>query len=130
VYSDTVQDHFRNPRNTGVIEDSSGAASIGDPECGDYLHLYLKIVDNHVTEARYQIRGCPAAIACASMATELAMGRHIDDVWNVTDQVIIEALDGLPDDKQHCSNLGATALHTALFDYFERKNYPGKAGEI
>jgi len=122
MYTDKVIDHFRNPRNVGYLEDADGVAQIGDPRCGDYLFLFLGIRDNRITEARFLCRGCPAAIACASVTTELVTGKHVDDAWMVSDEAIVEALGGLPEEKQHCSNLGATALHAALFDYFERRN--------
>jgi len=124
MYSDKVIDHFRNPRNVGYFEDADGVGQIGDPECGDYLFLFLRIRENRITEARFLCRGCPAAIACASVTTELVTGKHVDDAWMVSDEAIVEALDGLPEDKQHCSNLGATTLHAALFDYFGRRNHP------
>jgi nitrogen fixation NifU-like protein len=124
MYSDKVLDHFRNPRNVGYVEDADGVAQIGDPKCGDYLFLFLRICGNRITAARFLCRGCPAAIACASMTTELATGRHVDEAWGITDEVIVDALNGLPEGKLHCSNLGATALHMALFDHFDRRNRP------
>ncbi len=129
MYSDRVLDHFRNPRNVGHFEDADGMAQIGDPECGDYLFLFLRIRENRIAEARFLCRGCPAAIACASITTELATGRHVDEAWAVTDETIVEALGGLPEQKLHCSNLGATALRAALFDYFERRNRPEEVGD-
>lgn len=124
MYSDKVLDHFHNPRNVGYFEDAEGMAQIGDPDCGDYLFLFLRIRENRIAEASFLCRGCPAAIACASVTTELVTGLHVDEAWLITDESIVEALDGLPEAKLHCSNLGATALQVALFDYFERKNHP------
>jgi nitrogen fixation NifU-like protein len=124
MYSAKVLDHFHNPRNVGYFEDAEGMAQVGDPECGDYLFLFLRIRENRITQASFLCRGCPAAIACASVTTELATGRLVDEAWDITDETIVEALDGLPEAMLHCSNLGATALHVALFDYFERRDNP------
>ena len=124
MYSQKVLGHFHNPRNVGYFEDAEGMAQVGDPDCGDYLLFFLRIRDGRVADARFLCRGCPAAIACASTTTELVTGRRVDEVWDITDGAIIEALDGLPEEKLHCSNLGATALQVALLDYFERRNDP------
>jgi nitrogen fixation NifU-like protein len=126
MYSEKVLDHFHNPRNVGYFEDADGMGQVGDPDCGDYLLLFLRIRENRITQARFLCRGCPAAIACASVTTELVTGRKVEEAWGITDESIVEALDGLPEAKMHCSNLGATALHAALFDYFERSEHPGK----
>lgn len=122
MYSDKVLDHFHNPRNVGCFEDAEGIAQVGDPDCGDYLFLFLRIRDSQITKACFLCRGCPAAIACASVTTELVTGLPVDEAWNITDETIVDALDGLPEAKAHCSNLGATALHVALFDYFHRRD--------
>lgn len=95
-------------------------AQVGDPDCGDYLFLFLRIRDSQITKACFLCRGCPAAIACASVTTELITGLPVNEAWNVSDETIVDALEGLPEAKRHCSNLGATALHVALFDYFHR----------
>jgi nitrogen fixation NifU-like protein len=129
MYSDKVRDHFQKPRNVGYFEDADGIGQIGDPECGDYLFIFLRIYDNRITEARFLCRGCPAAIACASVTTELVSGRQVDEAWALTDEAIVEALDGLPDEKLHCSNLGATAIHAALLDYFDRRNRPEECSD-
>ncbi len=129
MYSDKVRDHFSNPRNVGYFDDADGVGQIGDPECGDYLLLFLRIRENRITGARFLCKGCPAAIACASVTTELMVGRHVDEAWQITDETIVEALDGLPEGKLHCSNLGATAVHAALFDYFDRRNRPEEPGD-
>ena len=122
MYSDRVLDHFHNPRNVGYFEDAEGMSQVGDPDCGDYLFLFLRIREGRITKASFLCRGCPAAIACASVTTELVTGRTVNEAWEITDQTIIDALDGLPETKLHCSNLGATALQVALFDYFDRKS--------
>jgi len=120
MYSEQVLDHFRHPRNVGYFEDAEGAAQIGDPSCGDYLFFFIRVRDQHITAARFLCRGCPAAIACASMTTELVTGRHVDDAWEITEEVIEDALGGLPEEKRHCSNLGAAALRVALMDWATR----------
>jgi len=124
MYSEKVLDHFHNPRHVGHFEDADGMARIGDPECGDYLLLFLRIREERITEARFLCRGCPAAIACASVTTELVTGRPVEEAWDISEESIMDALDGLPEAKRHCSNLGAAALRVALFDYFMRRPCP------
>ncbi len=120
VYSERVLDHFRNPRNVGEIEDPDGIAQIGDPECGDFLRITLRVEEERITDIKFLCQGCPAAIACASVTTELARGRHIDEAWNVTDDAVLEALGALPEQKVHCSLLAPTALHAAIMNYVVR----------
>ncbi|MHB8995525.1 MAG: iron-sulfur cluster assembly scaffold protein [Armatimonadota bacterium] len=124
MYSHKVLDHFHHPRNVGYFEDAEGMSQVGDPDCGDYLFLFLRIRDNRITQASFLCRGCPAAIACASITTELVTGILVDEAWDITDATIVEALDGLPEAKLHCSNLGATALQIALVDYLHRRDHP------
>jgi len=119
-YSEKVIDHFNNPRNAGIIEDASGIGEIGDPSCGDFLKVFIKVENDVVTDVKYQIRGCPAAIACASAMTELAMGKNLDDAMMISEDDIVDVLDGLPEFKIHCSALGATGLRKAIMDYFEK----------
>jgi nitrogen fixation protein NifU and related proteins len=119
-YSEKVLDHFQRPRNVGVLEDAHGVGEWGDPECGDFLKVFLKVEGDTITDVKYQIRGCPASIACASAMSELAMGRNLDDAMMIVDEDIVEALDGLPEAKLHCSNLGAIGLKKAITDYFEK----------
>jgi nitrogen fixation protein NifU and related proteins len=119
-YSEKVIDHFKNPRNAGIIEDANGIGEIGDPDCGDFMKVFIKVEDQIVKEVKFQIKGCPASIACASAMTELAKGKHLEDAMFITDEEIIEALDGLPEHKVHCSALGASGLAHAIMDYFER----------
>ena len=120
MYSQQVLEHFRQPRNVGDIENPDGVGQIGDPECGDFLRVTIREEDLHLTDVRFLCHGCPAAIACASATTELALGRHVDDAWNVTDDTVLEALGGLPEQKIHCSLLGPAALHAAIMNYVVR----------
>jgi nitrogen fixation NifU-like protein len=118
-YSEKVLQHFQNPKNAGVIEDADGIGEINVQECGDLLRVFIKVEKDVVTDVKYQIRGCPAAIACASAMTELAIGKNIEDALMVSEDDIVEALDGLPEFKLHCSNLGAAGLRMAIVNYFE-----------
>lgn len=120
-YSEKVIDHFKRPRNVGEIEDADGTGRIGDPSCGDFLHVFIKVENETIVDVKYQIRGCPAAIACASVMTELAIGKHVEDALFIEDQDIVSALDGLPEFKLHCSVLSAQALKAAIVDYFEKR---------
>ena len=116
-YSNEVVEHFMSPRNVGDISDADGTGQIGDPECGDALMVWIKVSDEHLADIKYKVRGCPAAIAVCSMMTEIAMGMHLDDACELTDDQIAEALGGLPEARLHCSNLAASALHMAILDY-------------
>jgi len=116
-YSNKVIEHFMDPRNVGEIENADGSGEIGDLECGDVLKVWIKVSDEHVVDIKYKVMGCPAAIAVCSMMTELAMGMHLDQACELTDDRITEALGGLPEMKLHCSNLAASALHEAILDY-------------
>ena len=120
IYGERVLDHFRHPRNVGTLEDASGVGEFGDPDCGDFLRVYVKVEENVVTDVKYQVRGCPASIACASAMTELAIGRSLDDAMMLADDDIVVALDGLPEPKLHCSNLGVMGLRKAIIDHFDR----------
>ena len=124
-YSDKVMEHFANPRNAGVIEEADGIGEIGDPDCGDFMKVFIKIDKHTVMDVKYQIRGCPASIACASAMTELAIGKDLDDVMMISDDDIVAALDGLPEFKIHCSALGAGGLQKAVIDYYD-KHVAGK----
>ncbi len=106
-----------NPRNIGQIPDADGVGTIGSQECGDMLKVWIKVVDEHLVDIKCKIFGCPAAIASCSMMTELAIGMHVDHAWELTDDQVAEALGGLPDNKYHCSNLAASALHKAIMNY-------------
>lgn len=117
LYSAKVLDHFHNPRNVGSIEDANVVVQAGDPTCGDALVFFIKIENDVVHDIKFLIKGCGAAIATSSMATELVMGRHLDEILAINDQKIAWALDGLPEEKMHCSNMAASALHAAVQQY-------------
>jgi nitrogen fixation NifU-like protein len=114
-------DHFRNPRNVGVIEDADGVGEVGNPLCGDMMTIYLKISDDHIDDIKFQTFGCGSAIAVSSMLTEIAKGKSIEEAKQITNKDVAKALEGLPKNKLHCSNLGADALQLALKDYEDRK---------
>jgi len=116
-YSEKVMDHFRNPRNVGEIENPDGVGRVGNPICGDVMEMYIKVNDNIITDAKFKTFGCGAAIATSSMATELVIGKTIEEAKKITNKVVAEALDGLPAIKMHCSNLAQEALEAAINDY-------------
>lgn len=124
MYTEQVLDHFAHPRNVGQVPDPDGAATIGDPTCGDFMKISIRVDGNVIADAKFQCQGCPAAIASASVATELAIGRDLDQAMEISDDEISDALGGLPPLKRHCSNLGADALHAAITDHVLR--YIGK----
>ena len=117
-YSQKVMDHFTNPRNVGELKDADGVGEAGNPKCGDIMKIYLKVNDRNVIEdVKFKTFGCASAIASSSMATELIKGKTIDEAWDMTNQAVAEALDGLPPVKMHCSVLAEEAIHAALNDY-------------
>ncbi|MBR6312123.1 MAG: Fe-S cluster assembly scaffold protein NifU [Oscillospiraceae bacterium] len=120
LYSEKVMDHFRNPRNVGVIEDADGVGEVGNAKCGDIMKMYLKIDGDIVTDAKFETFGCGSAIASSSMATELIIGKPISEVRELTNKAVAEALDGLPAYKMHCSVLAEEAIKNALDDYYSR----------
>ena len=122
MYSKTVMDHFKNPRNVGVIEDADGVGEIGNPLCGDMMSIYLKVDDEKIKDIKFQTFGCGAAIAVSSMLTEIAKDKSIEEAREITNKDVAKALDGLPKNKLHCSNLGADALKAAIKDYEDRKD--------
>ena len=121
MYNKVVMDHFRSPRNVGVIEDADGIGEVGNPLCGDMMTIYLKIADEHIEDIKFQTFGCGSAIAVSSMLTEIAKGKPIEEAKKITNKDVAKALEGLPKNKLHCSNLGADALQLALQDYEDRK---------
>ena len=120
LYSEKVMDHFRNPRNVGVIEDANGIGEVGNAKCGDIMKMYLKIEDDIVQDVKFETFGCGSAIASSSMATELIKGRPVSEVKTLTNKAVAEALDGLPAHKMHCSVLAEEAIRAALEDYQNR----------
>ena len=122
MYSEKVMDHFTNPRNVGEIENASGVGTVGNAKCGDIMRIYLDIDDNGIiNDVKFKTFGCGAAIATSSMATELIKGKTIDEALEITNRTVMEALDGLPPVKIHCSLLAEEAIHAALWDYAEMK---------
>ncbi|MBE6819190.1 MAG: Fe-S cluster assembly scaffold protein NifU [Ruminococcaceae bacterium] len=122
LYSEKVMDHFRNPRNLGVIEDADGVGEVGNAKCGDIMKMYLKIEDDTIQDVKFETFGCASAIASSSMATELIKGQPVSKAMELTNQAVAEALDGLPDYKLHCSVLAEQAIKSALEDYESKKN--------
>jgi len=123
MYSEKVMEHFRNPRNVGEIENADGIGEVGNPVCGDMMTFYIKVDNNILTDVKFKTFGCGAAIAVSSMVSEMAKGKTITEALKITNQMVAQELGGLPQNKLHCSNLGADALHKAI------ENYLGKKGE-
>ena len=121
MYTEKVMDHFANPRNVGEIENADGIGEVGNAKCGDIMKMYLKIDNGIITDAKFKTFGCGAAVATSSMATELIKGKPVEDAVKLTNKAVIEALDGLPPAKLHCSVLAEQATKAALADYY-RKN--------
>lgn len=121
MYSKTVMDHFKTPRNVGVIDDADGVGEVGNPLCGDMMTIYLKIKDESIEDIKFQTFGCGAAIAVSSILTEMAKGKTLEDAKEISNKDVAKALEGLPKNKLHCSNLGADALHLAIKDYEDKK---------
>lgn len=120
-YSEKVMDHFSNPRNVGEIENADGIGEVGNPKCGDIMKMYIKVDNGIIQNVKFKTFGCGAAIATSSMATELVKGKSIDDALKITNKAVVEALDGLPPVKLHCSILAEQAIKAALSDYYKRK---------
>ena len=122
MYTEKVMDHFMHPRNVGEIENASGVGTVGNAKCGDIMRIYLDIDDNQVVrDAKFKTFGCGAAIATSSMATELIIGLTVEEALKLTNKAVMEALDGLPPVKVHCSLLAEEAVHAALWDYAQKK---------
>lgn len=120
MYSEKVMEHFQNPRNVGEIPDADGIGEVGNAKCGDIMKMYLKIEDNIVKDVKFKTFGCGSAIASSSMATELIKGKTIEQVMRLTNRAVVEALDGLPPVKVHCSVLAEQAIKSALLDYSQK----------
>lgn len=121
MYSEKVMDNFSNPQNVGVIEDADGIGEVGNPVCGDMMTFYIKVNDDKLEDVKYKTFGCVAAIAVSSQVSEMVKGKSIEEAKQLTKQAVAEALDGLPKEKMHCSNLGAEALGEAIKDYEAKK---------
>lgn len=121
IYSEKVMDHFTNPRNVGEIENADGIGEVGNSKCGDIMRMYLKVDDGIITDAKFKTFGCGAAIATSSMATEMVKGKTIEQALKLTNKAVMEALDGLPPVKVHCSVLAEEAIKSALCNYYERR---------
>ena len=124
LYSEKVMDHFRNPRNVGEIPDADGIGEVGNAKCGDIMKMYLKIDDGIITDVKFETFGCGSAIATSSMATELIKGKPVSEALTLTNQAVVEALDGLPAYKLHCSVLAEEAVRAAIKDYYDKNNIP------
>lgn len=123
MYSEKVMDHFTNPRNVGEIENASGVGTVGNAKCGDIMRIYLDIDEQGIiNDVKFKTFGCGAAVATSSMATELVKGKTVQEALTVTNKAVMEALDGLPPVKVHCSLLAEEAIHAALWDYAEKHN--------
>jgi nitrogen fixation NifU-like protein len=117
MYSDKVMDHFKNPRNVGEIENADGVGEVGNPVCGDIMNISIKVENNVITDAKFKTFGCGAAIASSSMATELVTGKTLEEAWELSNIAVVEALNGLPPQKVHCSVLAEEGIHKAINDY-------------
>ena len=120
LYSEKVMDHFRNPRNVGVIENPDGVGEVGNAKCGDIMKIYLKIDNDIITDVKFETFGCGSAIASSSMATELIKGKPLSEALELTNKAVAEALDGLPAHKMHCSVLAEEAIKSAIEDYYAK----------
>ena len=132
LYSEKVLDHFTNPRNVGEIEDANAVGEVGNAKCGDIMKIYMKIQVNVIQDVKFKTFGCGAAVATSSMATEMIKGKSVDDALGLTNKAVMEALDGLPAVKVHCSVLAEQAIKSALSDYYTRQGIDPKpiVGEI
>lgn len=124
LYSEKVMDHFTNPRNVGEIENADGIGEVGNAKCGDIMKIYLQIEDNIIMDVKFNTFGCGSAIASSSMATEMIKGKSVDEALALTNQAVVEALEGLPPHKIHCSVLAEEAVKAAIKDYYEKNHIP------
>ena len=121
MYSDKVFDHFSNPRNVGELADADGVGVVGNPKCGDIMKIYIKVENEIITDIKFKTFGCGAAVATSSMATELIKGKTIAEALTLSNKAVVEALDGLPPQKIHCSVLAEEAIKSAIADYYKRQ---------
>ena len=125
LYSEKVMDHFQHPRNVGKIEDADGVGEVGNSKCGDIMKMYIKVDENEIiTDVKFNTFGCGSAIATSSMATEMIKGKSIKEALAISNKAVVEALDGLPTNKIHCSVLAEEAVKAAVEDYYKRKGLP------
>ena len=131
MYSQKVMDHFMNPRNVGALDTANGVGEVGNPICGDIMHIEIQVRDNIIEDIKFKTFGCAAAIATSSMVTEMVKGKTLEEAKKITNRTVADALDGLPPVKMHCSNLAADALHGAIQDYMVRhgKDWEGTTSE-
>ena len=122
LYSEKVMDHFQNPRNVGKIDDADGIGEVGNAKCGDIMRMYIKVKDNIITDVKFNTFGCGSAIATSSIATEMIKGKPIDEALKLTNKAVVEALDGLPAHKIHCSVLAEDAVKAAVKDYYNKND--------
>ena len=127
MYTQTVMDHFINPRNVGEIEDADGVGEVGNPVCGDMMTFYINVDDNHISDVKYKTFGCGAAIAVSSMVSEMAKGKTLEEAQKITPALVAKELEGLPKNKYHCSNLGAQALNKAIDNYLKKQGKGAKS---
>jgi nitrogen fixation NifU-like protein len=120
LYSEKVMDHFRNPRNVGKLDDADGVGEVGNAKCGDIMKIYIKVEDNIISDVKFNTFGCGSAIASSSMATEMIKGKSIDEALTLSNRAVVEALDGLPPHKVHCSVLAEEAVRAAVKDYYDK----------
>ena len=120
LYSEKVMDHFRNPRNLGKMDDADGIGEVGNAKCGDIMKMYIKVKDGIIEDVKFNTFGCGSAIASSSMATEMITGKSIDDALELSNKAVVEALDGLPTHKIHCSVLAEEAVKAAVKDYYDK----------
>ena len=124
MYSEKVMEHFSNPRNVGEIKDADGVGEVGNPVCGDMMTFYIKVKDNKISDVKFKTFGCVAAISVSSMVSEMAKGKTLKEATSITNKSVSAALNGLPKEKMHCSNLGAEALSKAIEDYEKKYRQP------
>jgi len=124
MYSEKVMEHFSNPRNVGEIQDADGIGEVGNPVCGDMMTFYIKVKDNKISDVKFKTFGCVAAISVSSMVSEMAKGKTLKEAISITNKSVAAALNGLPKEKMHCSNLGAEALSKAIEDYEKKHRQP------
>ena len=127
LYSEKVMDHFQHPRNVGKIDDADGVGEVGNAKCGDIMKMYLKVDDGVITDVKFNTFGCGSAIATSSMATEMIKGKTIEEALTLSNKAVVEALDGLPANKIHCSVLAEQAVKAAVKDYYDRNAYDQEA---